>query len=165
MTFLLMMNFMMSFMLIFMNHPLSMGLILMIQTLMITMISGLINMNFWFSYILFLIFIGGMLILFMYMVNIASNEMFKMSLIMMKASFIMMIFIMILMNLDFYLINMINFNLENLIINNKLNMFFNKYFNYPNLIIMVTMIMYLLLVLIASVKIINIKFGPIRQKM
>nr|YP_009343028.1 NADH dehydrogenase subunit 6 [Cambaroides japonicus]APS87242.1 NADH dehydrogenase subunit 6 [Cambaroides japonicus] len=61
------------------SHPLSMGLTLFIQTIFICISSGLSNLSFWFSYILFIIFLGGMLVLFIYVASLASNEIFNLS--------------------------------------------------------------------------------------
>nr|YP_006665730.1 NADH dehydrogenase subunit 6 [Challia fletcheri]AEP83058.1 NADH dehydrogenase subunit 6 [Challia fletcheri] len=58
------------------NHPLWMGLILLVQTFLVSLFSGFLLSFFWFSYILFLLFLGGMLVLFMYVCGLASNEMF-----------------------------------------------------------------------------------------
>nr|YP_009471704.1 NADH dehydrogenase subunit 6 [Altiverruca navicula]AVI15456.1 NADH dehydrogenase subunit 6 [Altiverruca navicula] len=71
----LMFLFNMTFM--FMFHPLAMIFILIIQTLLTAMVMFYVTQFPWFSYTLILVFLGGMLILFMYMSNIASNEMFK----------------------------------------------------------------------------------------
>nr|ADF65628.1 NADH dehydrogenase subunit 6 [Vietnamella dabieshanensis] len=68
-----------SFTFIFMKHPLAMGLILLLQTILISIITGIFSGSFWFSYILFLVFLGGMLVLFIYMTSLASNEMFSVS--------------------------------------------------------------------------------------
>nr|APS87255.1 NADH dehydrogenase subunit 6 [Cambaroides schrenckii] len=61
------------------SHPLSMGLALFIQTILICISSGFSNLSFWFSYILFIIFLGGMLVLFIYIASLASNEIFNLS--------------------------------------------------------------------------------------
>nr|ASS30699.1 NADH dehydrogenase subunit 6 [Stemonopa insignis] len=58
-------------------HPLTAGLTLLIQTTLIAPSSGLILKSFWFGYILFLIFLGGMLVLFIYVASLAPNEQFK----------------------------------------------------------------------------------------
>nr|YP_009233456.1 NADH dehydrogenase subunit 6 [Engaewa subcoerulea]AMB27349.1 NADH dehydrogenase subunit 6 [Engaewa subcoerulea] len=60
-----------------MTHPLSMGVALLTQTLLVCISTGASNSCFWFSYILFLIFMGAMLILFIYVASLASNESFK----------------------------------------------------------------------------------------
>nr|WEF49636.1 NADH dehydrogenase subunit 6 [Polypedilum sp.] len=157
-----------------MKHPLSMGLMLMIQTILIVIFSGLITKTFWFSYSLFLIFLGGMLILFMYMTSIASNEKFKFqinfSMTIFYATFV--IFIIILsfyFNQKFLFFNKIN-NLDNdstfimktIILDN--NYMLNKMYNFPMNLITILLINYLFLTLIATVKITNVFEGPLRSK-
>nr|YP_010491836.1 NADH dehydrogenase subunit 6 [Dinothenarus chrysocomus]UWM92622.1 NADH dehydrogenase subunit 6 [Dinothenarus chrysocomus] len=153
-----------SVMFIFLTHPLSMGITLLIQTILIAIISGLFNINFLFSYILFLIMVGGMLVLFIYMTSIASNEKFMFS----NFLFSFMIYMIILMLptyllMDNMFINMTNFS-ENFNLNYMYSMNLNKFFNYPSNIILFMMIIYLFITLIAVVKITDIKFGPLRQK-
>nr|ARH54530.1 NADH dehydrogenase subunit 6 [Ocypus ophthalmicus] len=160
MTFILML----SILFIFLSHPLSMGIILLIQTILVSLVSGLLNINFWFSYILFLIMIGGMLVLFIYMTSIASNEKFLFS----NWLFLFIIFMMIMSIISFLfmdnlLLNMINYS-EKFNLNNNFNMNLNKFLNYPSNIILFMMIIYLFITLIAVVKITDIKFGPLRQK-
>nr|QNV11699.1 NADH dehydrogenase subunit 6 [Rhamphomyia barbata] len=79
-----------SFIFMQMNHPLAMGLMLLMQTFLICLITGLMTKSFWFSYILFLIFLGGMLVLFIYVTSLASNEMFSMSMNLMIFSLIIL---------------------------------------------------------------------------
>nr|YP_009626854.1 NADH dehydrogenase subunit 6 [Chiromantes haematocheir]QCB91522.1 NADH dehydrogenase subunit 6 [Chiromantes haematocheir] len=58
------------------SHPLAMGLTLLIQTILISFTVGISTYSFWFSYILRLVFLGGMLVLFIYVASLASNESF-----------------------------------------------------------------------------------------
>nr|YP_010472655.1 NADH dehydrogenase subunit 6 [Galerita orientalis]UVH65778.1 NADH dehydrogenase subunit 6 [Galerita orientalis] len=165
-------SMMMTILFLFMNHPLSMGLILLIQTILISLITGLFSLSYWFSYILFLIMIGGMLILFIYMTSMASNEMFnfspKLFLWFMMTLFITLLFY----NLVNYIImnpfmknsnimeminEMVNLKNENIF---SLNMIYNK----PNNLITLLLVNYLFLTLIAVVKITDINYGPLRQK-
>nr|QZP41039.1 NADH dehydrogenase subunit 6 [Geoscapheus dilatatus] len=145
-----------------MNHPLAMGLILLIQTIMISMITGLSTQSFWFSYVLFLIFIGGMLVLFIYVTSLASNEMFIMST---KLLYLMMM----IMPLLVFLLKMNILNLANqeslmfLTINNSTPLPLLKLYSYPTGMLTIMMAIYLLITLIAVVKIINIFSGPLRQ--
>nr|AYW52127.1 NADH dehydrogenase subunit 6 [Harpalinae sp. 3 ACP-2013] len=157
---------------LFLNHPLSMGLILLIQTILISLVSGMFSYSYWFSYILFLVMIGGMLVLFIYMTSLASNEMFNFST---KISiFIMMMMILMTMTylvIDYMMINplfknsnmmetmnnMLNLKNENIL---SLNMIYNK----PNNMITLMLVNYLFLTLIAVVKITDINYGPLRQK-
>nr|AND96730.1 NADH deshydrogenase subunit 6 [Onthophagus rhinolophus] len=140
------------------KHPLSMGVLLLIQTINLSLYMGYMNLNYWYSYILFLIMIGGMLVLFIYMTSVASNEKFlpSMKMFMFFIS-IMLTYILISMLIDpFYL--SINFNFMNQ--NNNLSL--NKFFNFPNLMIMYMLILYLLITLFAIVKITNFKKGSLR---
>nr|YP_010564764.1 NADH dehydrogenase subunit 6 [Graptomyza semicircularia]UZA61167.1 NADH dehydrogenase subunit 6 [Graptomyza semicircularia] len=161
---------MFSFIFLQMNHPLTMGLLLLIQTIIICLITGLMTKSFWFSYILFLIFIGGMLILFIYVTALASNEMFSISMNMMIWTVILFLTILIYflfidkltliynsMNIEMTNINNINSYIQE----NSLNL--NKLYNYPTNMITILLINYLLITLIATVKITKLFYGPIRS--
>nr|ARH54556.1 NADH dehydrogenase subunit 6 [Oulema melanopus] len=148
-----------SAMFLFMKHPLSMGMILLAQTTLISLMTGMMQLNFWYSYIIFIIMIGGMLILFMYMTSVASNEKFKFSI---NLIIMMMLFFFILMMLkpeliNFYLNMKINMN------PNNLQLSLNKYFNKPNNLIIYLMFFYLLITMIMVTKITKLEKGPLRQ--
>nr|APX39413.1 NADH dehydrogenase subunit 6 [Gastrophysa janthina] len=157
---------MFSIMFMFLNHPLSLGMILLLQTMLTSIISGMMSPNYWFSYILFLIMIGGMLILFIYMTSIASNEKFKFSSKLMLLIIMMSILMIMTMFMDSYYfnlkINMIDILNQNYNYNFKMSI--NKYMNYPQNLIMLMMIIYLLITLIMVVKITTLHKGPLRQK-
>nr|YP_009441744.1 NADH dehydrogenase subunit 6 [Silvanus bidentatus]AOY39289.1 NADH dehydrogenase subunit 6 [Silvanus bidentatus] len=149
-----------SILFLFMKHPLSMGFILFIQVLLISLITNITTLNSWFSYILFLVMIGGMLILFIYMTSLASNEKFKFSWkILFTLFFLLILEMFLIFNFNFYDSTKIN----NLFMN-SISMNFNKFFMFPSYLIMITIIIYLLITLIAVVKITNFKSGPLRQK-
>nr|ALO76229.1 NADH deshydrogenase subunit 6 [Pleophylla sp. PLE01] len=157
-------SLMMSLLFSMLTHPLSMGAILLTQTVTVAMTMGYFNYNYWFSYLLFLIMIGGMLVLFAYMTSVASNEKFKFSIkitviIMMMTSMI----ILTLMLTDQYFTNLNNINPESISMMMKFKLSLNKFISYPSNIIMFMMIIYLLITLIAVVKITDIKKGPLRQ--
>nr|QRW36238.1 NADH dehydrogenase subunit 6 [Deronectes angusi] len=167
-----MINLSMTFMFMFINHPMSMGMILMIQTILISMITGFFSLSMWFSFILFLIMIGGMLILFMYMTSIASNEKFSFSLNMFIL-FLIFFFItfFLLLNLDMSMINLLFKTTNSMEMINKMisfkneNMYsLNSLYNKPLYMITIMLINYLLLTLIATVKITKFNYGPLRQK-
>nr|AVN67294.1 NADH dehydrogenase subunit 6 [Blaberus peruvianus] len=152
-----------SLMFSYMNHPLAMGSILLIQTIIISIITGLLSQSFWFSYVLFLIFLGGLLVLFIYVASLASNEMFSLStkLIIFSLMMILIIF--------FLLTHMSLTNLQNQEINNFMTLYNQLYlpliklYNQPTNIITIMLATYLFLTLIAVVKITNIFEGPLRQ--
>nr|YP_010191942.1 NADH dehydrogenase subunit 6 [Tanypus punctipennis]QZM06611.1 NADH dehydrogenase subunit 6 [Tanypus punctipennis] len=154
-----------------MKHPLAMGFMLLTQTFLVCLISGNYSKTFWFSYILFLIFLGGMLVLFIYVTSLASNEMFSFSVKIMFFSAIFLFWsIMFMMFFDSNLItSFINNNEMNSITDmtsfiqeNTINL--NKLYNFPTNLITILLINYLFLTLIAVVKITNIFYGPLRQK-
>nr|YP_010946840.1 NADH dehydrogenase subunit 6 [Rhabdoblatta marginata]WGO57597.1 NADH dehydrogenase subunit 6 [Rhabdoblatta marginata] len=145
-----------------MNHPLAMGLILLIQTIFISIITGLLSQSFWFSYILFIIFLGGMLVLFIYVTSLASNEMFSMSTkLIMLSMFILPIMGMIYWKMSTSIMSQETFNFMN--INNSIYLPLIKLYNSPTSIITIMLATYLFLTLIAVVKITNIFKGPLRQ--
>nr|YP_009073579.1 NADH dehydrogenase subunit 6 [Aeolesthes oenochrous]BAP59129.1 NADH dehydrogenase subunit 6 [Aeolesthes oenochrous] len=165
-TFLFILSWMLSSIFLFLNHPLSLGLILLIQTIAVSLLSGLMNLNYWFSYIIFLIMVGGMLVLFIYMTSVASNEKFKFSskLFILALVFLLLTFILIMTDQFFMSNNLHTFELtnQNLPPSNKLTT--SKYMNWPSSSIMFTIISYLLLTMISVVKITTVEYGPLRQK-
>nr|UYG49036.1 NADH dehydrogenase subunit 6 [Abscondita chinensis] len=150
-----------SFMLV--SHPLSMGMILLTQTLMIAMWTGFMSMNFWYSYILFIVMVGGMLILFIYMTSVASNEKFLYSKLM-TMMMIIMFMALIIIKKDQLFMSMNSMNYDLMAKNNlTFKMSLNKFIMYPMMIMSLTIIIYLLIALIAVSKITNVKNGPLRK--
>nr|YP_009128551.1 NADH dehydrogenase subunit 6 [Phallocryptus tserensodnomi]AJP76849.1 NADH dehydrogenase subunit 6 [Phallocryptus tserensodnomi] len=62
-------------MMLFLNHPLSFALSLFVQTILISLM--LVKISYWIPLILFLIFLGGILVMFMYVASLSSNEKFN----------------------------------------------------------------------------------------
>nr|AND96085.1 NADH deshydrogenase subunit 6 [Onthophagus crassicollis] len=154
----MMLMILLSMFIISIKHPLTMGIILLIQTINLSLYMGYLNLNYWYSYILFLIMIGGMLILFIYMTSIASNEKFYPSIkLFLLTNFFMMFYLMTYFIDPFYT-NM-NFNYKEQIHNLSLN----KFYNFPNSFIMYLLIIYLLITLFAVVKITSFKKGSLRM--
>nr|QHD47949.1 NADH dehydrogenase subunit 6 [Neoperlops gressitti] len=151
------------------RHPLASGLIILIQTLMICLITGLSSQSFWFSYILFLVFLGGLLVLFIYVTSLASNEMFVISVNYMLT----IILILSISMLALWLIDpTILLNKTHTLNASTLTSYSQpfafkepliKLFNYPTSLITLAMVLYLFLTLIAVVKITKIHQGPLRQ--
>nr|YP_002587083.1 NADH dehydrogenase subunit 6 [Penaeus stylirostris]ACA47128.1 NADH dehydrogenase subunit 6 [Penaeus stylirostris] len=146
-------------------HPLAMGIMLLFQTIMICVTAGLSMNSFWFSYILFLIFLGAMLVLFIYVASLASNESFSFSgSLFLTASFItfaglMMVFV------DPLLLNTPMSIQQSSLTNNHLTstqFLLNSIYNYTTMNLTLFIVLYLLLTLIVVVKITNTFFGPLR---
>nr|WGU15875.1 NADH dehydrogenase subunit 6 [Clephydroneura sp.] len=154
-----------------MNHPLAMGLNLLIHTLLTCLFTGMISKSFWFSYILFLIFLGGMLVLFIYVTALASNEMFSLP---MKSIFMWTLYWMMMTTMIMIMDKQLtNFPIENTdqMIMSSMTPFFNpentimlmKLYNLPTNMITIMLMIYLLITLVATVKITNAFFGPLRK--
>nr|YP_009349867.1 NADH dehydrogenase subunit 6 [Diestrammena asynamora]AQM40003.1 NADH dehydrogenase subunit 6 [Diestrammena asynamora] len=163
---------MMSIMFMLANHPLTMTLIIILQTLLMCLATGIMYQSFWFSYILFLVFLGGMLVLFIYITSLASNEMFKipswMIVIVTTTMFSIMVMYMIMdSSMWSFMINnndMMNMNnyISTLYAESTLSL--TKLYNNPSNMITMMLVMYLFLTLIVIVNITNIFKGPLRQK-
>lgn len=151
------------------KHPLAIGLILLIQSFFICLLSGLITKTFWFSYVLFLIFLGGILVLFIYVTSLASNEIFNFSLkvlVFRILNYSLIYFILIFIDKNLIITYLIRHEtssltqIRNLLLENSLML--NKLYNFPINVLTILLIIYLFLTLIAVVKITNVFEGPLR---
>nr|YP_010241745.1 NADH dehydrogenase subunit 6 [Strombus pugilis]QTI82433.1 NADH dehydrogenase subunit 6 [Strombus pugilis] len=64
------------FLLPLMAQPLSLGLVIMLLTLMMCCLSALLISS-WYGYILFLIYVGGLLVMFAYVAALSPNVLFS----------------------------------------------------------------------------------------
>nr|YP_010593038.1 NADH dehydrogenase subunit 6 [Aparapotamon huizeense]WAB69705.1 NADH dehydrogenase subunit 6 [Aparapotamon huizeense] len=144
------------------SHPLAMGILLLIQTVVIALSTGLATYSFWFSYTLFLIFLGGMLVLFIYVASLASNEPFS--------SFPTLIYMVIFFLSELLILFMdpILFTSFSNLANSSIKTYSSTayitswIFNTPSMYFTFFIISYLLLTLLVVVKIINLFKGPLR---
>jgi NADH-ubiquinone oxidoreductase chain 6 len=156
------------------NNPLSIGLIILFQTLLSCLITGILIKTYWFSYILFLTFLGGLLVLFIYVSRIASNEIFKPTFNLKKIGLFLIIFLITIQFIYYNNIYWINLSTNSDIDNFKeLIFFFNnenkinlrKLYNNQTFLIITILVIYLFITLIAVVKITNIYYGPLRSSL
>nr|AIY61955.1 NADH dehydrogenase subunit 6 [Caetetermes taquarussu] len=143
-----------------MKHPMAMGLMLLMQTIMMCLISGTMYSSFWFSYILFMIMVGGMLVLFMYMTSLASNEMFSPSNKMLAMSAITLPILMYMMPT---VTNNKEMNMHNTMMENEITMTTTVMYNQMMGLMTTMLVIYMLLTLIVVVNIINVGKGPLRH--
>nr|YP_010462915.1 NADH dehydrogenase subunit 6 [Epeorus gibbus]UUJ36768.1 NADH dehydrogenase subunit 6 [Epeorus gibbus] len=166
---LLTLNLAIGFTFLTMSHPLAMGLILLCQTLLIALITGLLAPTFWFSYILFLVFLGGMLVLFIYVTSLASNEMFSIS------AHTMLTFLIFVTTIG--ILNLLNDPTISLPSNTsdqaQMHLWNSppptlqllvKLYNTPTHALTLLLVLYLFLTLIAVVTVTQIFAGPLRSK-
>nr|YP_009239918.1 NADH dehydrogenase subunit 6 [Ocypode cordimanus]AMN14552.1 NADH dehydrogenase subunit 6 [Ocypode cordimanus] len=144
------------------SHPLALGLTLLIQTTLISITVGISTYSFWFSYILFLVFLGGMLVLFIYVASIASNEAFVFS-----SSYLLFITFIILLSLFVLFLDPLMMLSNSSLPDSSLSFYFTPHFiswiyNTPSMSFTIFIISYLLLMLVIVVKIVNLFKGPLR---
>nr|YP_010385038.1 NADH dehydrogenase subunit 6 [Pinnaxodes major]UPL65048.1 NADH dehydrogenase subunit 6 [Pinnaxodes major] len=146
------------------SHPLAMGLILLLQTTLICLSIGFSTFSFWLSYILFLIFLGGMLVLFIYVASLASNESFSFSI----SKFVLFSFILATSAILLFAPDQMLFCFSSPLVNSSLNfslttpLTINWIYNTPFMNFTIFIVFYLLLMLIVVVKIISLSKGPLR---
>nr|YP_011036755.1 NADH dehydrogenase subunit 6 [Arrugada affinis]WRK21424.1 NADH dehydrogenase subunit 6 [Arrugada affinis] len=141
-----------------MKTPMSLGIALLIQTTISTILLSKMMDSSWISMIMFLMLVGGLLILFMYMSSIASNEKFKPS-----AKMLLITIIIMMPTMDEVLMNamaddkaQISTQLETIS--------FTKMYNKKTLSFTLMMFNYLMLTMIVITSIIKIYSGPLRSK-
>nr|YP_009454595.1 NADH dehydrogenase subunit 6 [Atrocalopteryx melli]AUG33617.1 NADH dehydrogenase subunit 6 [Atrocalopteryx melli] len=142
-----------------MKHPMSTGIVLMTQTILMCFMTNNMARDAWFSYILFLVFLGGMLVLFIYLTSVASNELFNKP----SYKFIWMIpmMMLVMMLIDPILMTNNSEDIQALEMKEIINT--TTMFNYPYSVMTVAVIMYLFLTLIVVVKITESHTGPLRS--
>lgn len=139
------------------KSPIIIIIIIIIQRLNICLITWIVSKTRWFSYTLFLIFIGGIIILFVYIVSLASNEKIKIrikNIIKNKTIFISILTLI----LVFSFTKTINLNNRYLLINQL-----SPIINVNTSISIIIIITYLLITLIVVIKISNKIEGPLRN--
>nr|YP_010272352.1 NADH dehydrogenase subunit 6 [Parascaphoidella transversa]UKE80336.1 NADH dehydrogenase subunit 6 [Parascaphoidella transversa] len=139
------------------STPMSMGIFLLIQTSISTMLMAKLMVSSWMPMIMFLMLIGGLLILFMYMSSIASNEKFKPTLMFFLFFTLMLIpFEEMMSENQMNDIQQWNFPIESITL--------LKIYNKKTMAITIMVFLYLLLAMISVTKIIKIYSGPLRSK-
>nr|UBU97904.1 NADH dehydrogenase subunit 6 [Myrmecophilus sp.] len=152
-TMIILVYFIVTITFLLMNTPLNMSILLLIKALLVTQMI-LINSTSWFSYILFLVFLGGMMVLFIYIATLAPNEMTKM-----KTKHLLILLFMTSLTL-------LMMKPSILTSNQTMNMFtkdqlINLYSIMPMKLTLILM-GFLLLTLIIVINISNITKGPLR---
>nr|AWN56309.1 NADH dehydrogenase subunit 6 [Neomegalotomus parvus] len=143
--------------LMWLNHPISMGIMIISLTIFSALITGLHLGTFWYSYIIMITMLSGMLVLFIYMASVASNEKFKTPVKLISLSMIIIIMGVILF------IKYENFYLENNELSiNKEMISLNFLFNNKHKLLTIMLVLYLLFTMMIISFIVNITEGPLR---
>lgn len=113
-------------------------------------------------------FLGGILVLFIYVTSLASNEIFSLSIkLLILSSLIFLLLITTLFFIDKNILTQYSnleinsiFNMNSYFLENSLTL--NKLYNYPTNLLTILLINYLFITLIAVVKITKLFKGPLR---
>nr|AGY61330.1 NADH dehydrogenase subunit 6 [Halocaridina rubra] len=148
------------------KHPLTMGLMLLAQTVIIAVYINSILKTSWFSYILFLIFLGAMLVLFIYVTSLAPNEPFYFSnssaIIFLSAALLSVTFLMIDPIFKLYPVNLTPSSITTSEMFSSNSALLCDMYNLSTMKMTLFLILYLLLTLVVVVKITSTHFGPLR---
>nr|WPS67087.1 NADH dehydrogenase subunit 6 [Systasis sp. 1 HHL-2023a] len=144
-------------------HPILMSLILLLMTIFMSISMSMFLSSHWFSYIMFLIMVGGLMILFMYFTSFSNNmktSFYKKFLSNIITKLLLLIWFMFLIMSKKDFIQWYNLNIENmnLMSMNSMNFILNDFYqimymynfmkNFPSIICM----LYLLITLTFIVK-------------
>nr|YP_009139051.1 NADH dehydrogenase subunit 6 [Cacopsylla coccinea]AKE49766.1 NADH dehydrogenase subunit 6 [Cacopsylla coccinea] len=141
------------------THPISFGVILLLQTTLLSICTRMLLNSSWIPLTMFLVMIGGLMILFLYITSICSNK---------KPTFIQPSFYqMTLMFLVWIFLK--NFEIpvfmnEFLNVKDFCNMEFIKLYLPLNIFSSNFMFLYLLVMLIIMIEILSLNKGPMRKK-
>nr|YP_010560315.1 NADH dehydrogenase subunit 6 [Euxiphydria potanini]AYV97253.1 NADH deshydrogenase subunit 6 [Xiphydria sp. ZJUH 2008002]UYW35405.1 NADH dehydrogenase subunit 6 [Euxiphydria potanini] len=156
-------------------NPFVMGILLLFYSLNISMTMSMFSNSYWYSYILFLIMIGGILILFIYFISLIANDEMEFTMNMFFYLFLLFFLIMMYMCIIFLKFEKFNFMLLNNFLDieplSKMNFLFKnfnqlsliKLYSSPSNKITLLIIIYLFFVLISIVKICFINNAPLRK--
>ncbi|NP_150611.1 NADH dehydrogenase subunit 6 (mitochondrion) [Limulus polyphemus] len=132
-------------------HPIMMIMNLILTTILVSLMTTLLMKTSWFSYTLFLIMLGGMLVVFIYIASLAPNESFKM---------LTKIPLLIILSMPL-LFTTISFKTS--IYPEMYKISISKIFSNLPMLTTLFLVTFLLITLIAVVKITKISQGPIRH--
>ena len=138
------------------THPLAMGVTIIFYTLILCFLLSLTGWA-WFSYTLFLVFLGAILVLFVYIAALASNELFEFNyyffytVTLFIYSILWLLFL--IKDVIFYINILPEFNNQVLI----------NLYSDQNLLLTRTLILYLLLTLFVVVRVCETNSGPLRR--
>nr|WOW98993.1 NADH dehydrogenase subunit 6 [Cixiini sp.] len=146
----------------FFSHPISLGSMLFIQSIFASLMTLMMTKNSWFSFILFITFTGGLMIMFIYMSSIASNEKFKFSYKLLFMNMTLMMTYLYFTDLNLLLTN--KWMEESLFFQpNEEKLSILKFLSSNKKIFSFIMILIILLTLIAVTNIVNSFEGPLKK--
>nr|AVI25215.1 NADH dehydrogenase subunit 6 [Phyllomimus sp. YH-2018] len=168
-------NILMTILFNYFSHPLAMTLIIICQTVILSLSMSIITKTFWMSYILSLVFLGGMLVLFLYITSLASNE-YSLPPPPTLTTWLYISSVLLTLMIPIYFSdqtfwNLLSMNMDthplemssSFIPSTNQHLMLNKLYNTYSSMLTIILVTYLLITLIAIVKITNIYMGPLRS--
>lgn len=150
-------------------HPLIYRILLIIFRVLLVIKLNVIFNLFWYSYILYLLIVGGIIILILYLTRISNNELFNLEIFNYKnicLKFILIFFILYLFKNNLFEIFSLNLRLD---LNNLIKMLFKDLYDsrielfYMKFNIIIYIIIYLFILIIIAVLICTIILIPLRH--
>nr|QYK91400.1 NADH dehydrogenase subunit 6 [Haemadipsa tianmushana] len=134
------------------SSPVMMLLVILFNSLLLSLIIAF-NLSSWYAFLMFLIYIGGMLVMFSYFVAISPNQKLKMKLMFFTPTFIMLIMLLYYFNSNYISTNM--YSLSNILM---------MYKNESSICTMFLILLLMLMMLMVS-KMMKLSKGPLRPFM
>nr|YP_009470632.1 NADH dehydrogenase subunit 6 [Mycopsylla proxima]AVF97060.1 NADH dehydrogenase subunit 6 [Mycopsylla proxima] len=158
MTYLMLINLLLSIIMVYSSYPILMGMMLLSLTFFFCISIRMMSSSSWISSTLFLIMIGGLMIIFLYTTSICSNQKFKTLNIKMP----MIYFILCSPVLMFSKNSLIKLE-ETTLMDTSLKEFF-KLFMPMNFYSTFFILIYLIFTLTIMINLLNFNSGPMRKK-
>nr|ANC65484.1 NADH dehydrogenase subunit 6 [Hirudo medicinalis] len=133
----------------FVSTPIMMLMNILTVSMMLSYFTAIFYSN-WFAYMIFLIYIGGMLIMFSYFVAISPNQIIKLGMLTIILFFTLIFLISFIYSLNSY---MYIFNYESS---------FYMMYETPYMYMLILLITLLLIIMLIVVKLVNCSKGPLR---
>nr|AXI98607.1 NADH dehydrogenase subunit 6 [Pseudoniphargus longipes] len=145
------------------SSPLFLSLIIITQIITLALIISLFTMSSWFSFMLMMIYLSGMMIVFIYVSSMASNELFYINTRMLPLFLIMsIVFTFLFFNSDMQMpsnsLNFLDLNLTQISTLKTMKMYSKSLF-----MMTILLIIYLLFAMIMVVKNSSFSSGPLRS--
>nr|QXJ42315.1 NADH dehydrogenase subunit 6 [Sepiadariidae sp. GS-2020] len=142
-------------------QPLSLGFMLILMVLFTSVLISMIIYS-WYGYLLFLVYVGGMLVMFMYIISLVPNLIFLSSKVFMFFFSVFIMFLVMSVSSTKYMINIEMKNFELFNYNNNSLGGASLVMIYDNIFCYLLLALVLLFVLISVVKICYYCEGPLR---
>ena len=132
------------------SHPISLGIVLIFYSLLIGVTTIIFSAP-WFFYLLVLVFLGGVIILIIYISTLAANEKFMRPKFPNPVLFIVVMVIIRFMLTNYNYSNKSSYNIRILI----------NLYEYSNRSLSIFLIVYLLITIVCVVKLVKFERGPL----